>query len=225
MDCVLLFNKCYKCFRPVKSCYCKDITPIDTGIKFVLLMHPKEAFKQKTGTGRLTALSLIDSEIIIGTDFTRHKRVNALISGVGEFAQYYPVLLFPSKDACFADTPSLRQAIGSKKLMVLLVDATWFLAQKMLKFSKNLMHLPKLSFKNEYRSQFHIKLQPDPSYLSTIESTCYLINELKTAGIARSDADPAGLMSVFQKMVTFQQRCTQMRHEEETIALHPELFD
>ncbi|MGE5671453.1 MAG: tRNA-uridine aminocarboxypropyltransferase [Fibrobacterota bacterium] len=225
MDYGFLFNKCYKCFRPVKSCYCKDITPIDTGIKFVLLMHPKEAFKQKTGTGRLTSLSLIDSEIIIGTDFSRNKRVNALISGVGEFAMYYPVLLFPSKDASFADTTSFSQSIGSKKLLVILIDATWFLAQKMLKFSKNLTHLPKLSFKNEYRSQFHIKLQPDPSYLSTIESTYYLINELKAAGIARADADTSGLMNVFQKMVTFQQRCTQMRHEEEAMAIHPELFD
>jgi DTW domain-containing protein YfiP len=143
---------------------------------------------------------------------------------VGEFAHYYPVLLFPSKDAYFADTPPFGQAIGSKKLMVILIDATWYLAQKMLKFSKNLTHLPKLSFKNEYRSQFHIKLQPDPSYLSTIESTYYLINELKNAGIARSDTDASGLMTVFQKMVTFQQRCTQMRHEEEAMAKHPEFF-
>jgi DTW domain-containing protein YfiP len=187
-------------------------------------MHPKEAFKQKTGTGRLTALSLIDSEIIIGTDFTRNKRVNALISGVGEFAQYYPVLLFPSKDASFADTPSFGQAIGSKKLLVILIDATWYLAQKILRFSKNLTLLPNLSFKNGYQSQFHIKLQPDPSYLSTIESTYYLINELKSAGIARSDTDASGLMNVFKKMVTFQQRCTQTRHEEEAMEKYPEFF-
>ena len=57
-------SKCYRCFRPEKSCYCKYIKSFDCGVKFVLLMHPKEAFKQKTGTGRLTNIALIDSEII-----------------------------------------------------------------------------------------------------------------------------------------------------------------
>lgn len=217
-------EKCYKCFRPLKSCYCKDIVPVDTGVKFVFLMHPKEAFKQKTGTGRLASLSLIDSEIIIGIDFTLNARLNALISGQGEFAQYFPVVLYPSKDAYFTDTPSFRESIGSKKLLVIVVDATWFFAHKMVLLSTNLHALPKLSFKNEYRSQFIIKLQPDPACLSTIESSFYLIEELKKAGIAHREADQSGLMNIFHQMVEYQLLCTQSRHEEEAAELNPELF-
>jgi DTW domain-containing protein YfiP len=187
-------------------------------------MHPKEAYRQKTGTGRLAALSLINSEIIIGVDFSLNKRLNRLISGEGDCAQYYPVLLFPSKDAYFTDTPSFREVIGTKKLLVILVDATWYLAEKILKLSTNLKHLPKLSFKNEYRSQFNIKLQPDPVCLSTIESSHYLIEELKTAGIVNPTVDQSGLMKVFHQMVKFQQLCTQSRHEEEAYSRHPELF-
>ncbi|MCF6334152.1 MAG: DTW domain-containing protein [Spirochaetales bacterium] len=41
--------RCLKCFRPIQNCYCKNITPIDTGIKFVFLMHPHEAKKHRTG--------------------------------------------------------------------------------------------------------------------------------------------------------------------------------
>ena len=58
-------EKCYHCFRPKETCYCKDILPFDTEIHFVFLMHPKEAYKQKTGTGRLASLSLKNSEILI----------------------------------------------------------------------------------------------------------------------------------------------------------------
>lgn len=217
-------NKCYKCFRPVRSCYCSAITPVDTGVKFVFLMHPKEAYRQKTGTGRLASLSLIDSEIIIGVDFTNNKRLNLLISGEGEFACYFPVVLYPSRDAYFTDSPAFREAIGNKKLLIILVDATWYLALKMLKLSTNLKPLPKLSFRNQYRSQFHIKLQPDPVCLSTIESAYYLIEELKTAGMANPAVDQSGLMKVFHQMIKFQQLCTQSRHEEEALEQYPDLF-
>lgn len=219
-----MYNKCYKCFRPLKSCYCADLTPVNTGIKFVFLMHPKEAYRQKTGTGRLASLSLIDSEIIIGVDFTHNKRLNLLISGEGEFADYFPVILFPSSDAYFTDSPAFREVIGTKKLLVILVDATWYLAQKILKLSSNLKPLPKLSFKNEYRSQFHIKLQPDPVCLSTIECSYYLIEELKAAGIVNPAVDQSGLMNVFHQMVEFQQLCTQSRQEAEAMEEHPDLF-
>ena len=43
-------------------------------------MHPKEAYKQKTGTGRLAHLTLEDSEIIVGVDFTDNPRLNTLIT-------------------------------------------------------------------------------------------------------------------------------------------------
>jgi len=219
-----MLNKCYKCFRPLKTCYCSSLTPVDTGSKFVFLMHPKEAYRQKTGTGRLAALSIVDSEIIIGIDFTHHNRLNALISGEGEFAQYFPVVLYPSPTAYFTDTPAFREAVGTKRLLIIIVDATWHFAQKILRMSSNIKTLPKLSFRNEYRSKFHIKLQPDPVCLSTIECSYYLIEELKNAGIINPTVDQSGLMRVFEQMVTFQQRCTQIRHEAEAHSLYPELF-
>ena len=56
---------CFKCMRPISSCYCKYTAPINCGIKFVFLMHPKEAKKQRTGTGRLACLCLPESEILM----------------------------------------------------------------------------------------------------------------------------------------------------------------
>lgn len=211
----IMFTRCYRCFRPISSCLCDEIAPVETGIKFVFLMHPKEAYRQKTGTGRLSALSLADSEIIIGIDFSHNARLNELLSGKGAGEGLFPVVLYPSRDAFFTDSPSFREAIGNQRLMVILVDATWFFARKMVKLSANLHNLPKVSFKAPYRSQFEFKRQPAPECLSTIESTYYLLEELKEAGIARPEADVTPLMRTFRHMVSYQLSREQERHEAE----------
>lgn len=215
------FNRCYKCFKPIKACRCADIAPVETGVRFIFLMHPKEAYKQKTGTGRLTSLALADSEIIVGIDFTDNARVNELINDDDAF----PVILYPASDAYFTDSPEFRTAIGGKKLTVFVVDATWFFARKMMNLSRNLHGLPKLSFRKEYRSRFEFKKQPSPECLSTIESTYYLAEELKEAGIVKPDADLSCLMTAFRNMVEYQLACEQARHVAMARELYPELFE
>ena len=195
------FGKCYKCFRPLKSCYCKYIKSFDPGVKFIILMHPKEAYKQKTGTGRLAHLSLIDSEILIGIDFTQNERLRELIAD----EQYFPVVLYPDENAWTAKTLASKNVLegNKKKLLVIVVDATWFFAKKMLRLSPNLQELPKISFEGNYRSQFKFKQQPAEECVSTIESCYYLIKELQNAGLG-SDEEPKSLMDVFKRMVDFQ---------------------
>ncbi|MBO4439373.1 MAG: DTW domain-containing protein [Spirochaetaceae bacterium] len=197
------FSRCMKCFRSAKTCYCKYIEPFDSGVKFVFLMHPKEAFKQRTGTGRLAHLTLENSEILIGVDFTENKRLNALLND----KSYVPLLLYPGEDAWSAQTESegqaLKEMLGDKTLLVIVVDATWFFAKKILRLSKNIQHLQKISFRAGYKSQFQFKTQPEEECLSTIESCYYLINELKGAGICK-DVSAEPLMNIFKRMVAFQ---------------------
>lgn len=223
-------DRCYRCFRPLSNCFCPDIDTVDTGVKFVFLMHPKEAYHQKTGTGRLASLSLAGSEIIIGIDFTDNPRLNELLSGrdgqegYGDGRGHFALVLYPARDAYFTDSPAFRDALGDRTPLIVVVDATWFFANKMMHLSRNLHALPKLSFRKEYRSRFEFKEQPDPACLSTIESSYYLLEELKEAGIARRDADVTGLMRVFQKMVRHQLACQQERHIALAKEQYPELF-
>ncbi len=191
---------CLKCLRPKESCYCGSIRPVDTGIKFVFLMHPKEAKRQRTGTGRLAALSLPGSEILIGVDFTRNERLNRLIAD----PQYYPVLLYPGDDAWTAGTEGFKAAAGNRQLLVLIVDSTWACSRKILKLSPNVLSLPKLSFSGAYRSIYTFKHEPKEYCVSTIESCYYLIRELQQAGMAEKHADPEPLMDVFKKLIQFQ---------------------
>src|SRR5688572_6001260 len=69
---------CYTCFWLKQSCRCPLITPFATDMRFVILMHTKEAKQAKLGTGRITHATLINSEIIVGVDFTHTKAVNDL---------------------------------------------------------------------------------------------------------------------------------------------------
>lgn len=193
-------KKCYKCFRPIKTCYCKDIVSFDPGIKFVILMHPQEAYKQKTGTGRLTYLTLIDSEIIIDTTFDNNKRTQELISD----SEYFSMVLYPGEDAYYSDEFNFKSNLKNKKLLIFLIDATWIFARKMMSRSPSLQKLPKLSFRKEYRSIFEIKKQPKDFCLSTIESSYYIIKELQCACICEININPESLITIFKKMIMLQ---------------------
>jgi len=206
----IMSEMCYRCFKPKSNCLCPYIKEADTGVKFVILMHPKEAFHQRTGTGRITALSLRESEIIIGVDFTEDKKVNALLSN----PSYFPVLLYPGVDAYTAGSPTLKEKLGTKKLLVFVLDGTWPLAAKMIRLSKNLQKLPKLSFTKGYVSHYTFKKEPEPSCLSTIESCYYLVKELQEAGIAKN-ADVSSMPLVFSKLVEHQMESEKERRTVE----------
>lgn len=131
---------CFKCLRPKESCLCSHLTPFDPGIKFVFLMHPKEAKRQRTGTGRIAHAGLIDSEILVGIDFTKNTRLCQLL----EDPQYYPVLLYPGDDAWTSKKEGFKEEIGGKRLLAIIIDSTWFCSKKMIRYSsKNSVSFPR----------------------------------------------------------------------------------
>lgn len=200
---------CYNCLRPRSNCFCRYIEPADTGVKFVFLMHPKEAKRQRTGTGRLAHVGLVGSEILVGADFTAHERLRALLAD----ERYYPMLLYPGDDAVTASNNGFTTRLGGRRLLVIVVDATWFCARKLLEKSDAVRALPKLSFSGDYRSLFTFKREPRPEYISTIESCYYLVKELQAAAVVDARVSVESLMTAFKAMITFQ-----LRKENDRIA-------
>ena len=196
-------EKCLKCFRSIQSCLCQDISPVNPGVKFVYLMHPKEAYKQKTGTGRLASLSLLNSEIIVDSTFDNNLRTQELISD----SAYCPMVLYPKKEAHYAESFNFNASIEGKTLLIFLIDATWIMARKMMYRSHTLQNLPKISFSSKYRSRFLIKKQPADYCLSTIESSYFLIKELQKSGVCDPSVKIDGLMSIFDRMIQYQLDC------------------
>lgn len=206
-------DMCLKCFKPKDACLCKYTKEIDAGIKFVLLMHPKEAKKQRTGTGRIVQISLKDSEILVGLDFSENHRLQELLQN----PKYFPVLLYPGEDAWNAKKEGLKEAVGDKIPLVIILDATWFCAKKLIKLNPWLLDLPKFSFYGDYRSIFTFKKEPEPEYISTLESCYYLIKELQSVGITDKSVDPEPMMNAFKQMIVFQLKA----ENERVLGLRP----
>lgn len=211
---------CLRCLRPRANCYCKYTAPVNTGVKFVFLMHPKEAKRQRTGTGRLAHLCLPQSEILVGVDFTQNARLNSLLSS----AEYFPVLLYPADVALTCASAAFKERLSGKTLLPVIIDATWFCSKKIIRLSENLGALPRLTFKRRYSSLYTFKREPKDSFISTIESCYYLIQELKEERLAARDADPEPLMRVFKAMVRFQLAMENERIRGNLPNTHPKDF-
>ncbi len=194
---------CYSCYRPKTSCMCEHVHTIDTQTKFIILMHPKEFKKVKNGTGHLTHLSLKNSKLFIGIDFTNHKEMNEII------ATHESFVLYPSKDAInLSDTHPHAKFPHAKKMAIFIIDSTWACSLKMLRESKNLQTLKHISFESTKLSQFKIKEQPAEYCLSTIESTLEVLELLNAWHVEiLKKEDLVMFLNPFHKMIVYQLEC------------------
>lgn len=186
--------------RPSTTCICEHINSFNTKTRFVILMHPKEYKKERNGTGHITKLQLENSEIIVGVDFTNNKRVNEILTK----ENCSSFLLYPGKDnfnLSIRESSEINSFMGSNP-HIFILDGTWPCARKMLKLSKNLQKLKRVSFDNKIKSKFIIKQQPDPLCLSTIESVYTVLNLLKDGNVEQCDTKD--FLIPFEKMIEYQ---------------------
>jgi DTW domain-containing protein YfiP len=194
---------CYRCFWPKDLCWCHTLQPMATRTKFVFLMHPKEFKKEKASTGRLTHLCLSESVIHMGIGFDNHEEVQALIRDPANLT----VLLYPGPEARNLSTGGLSASdLGDRRLVVLLLDATWSCARKMLRLSPSLQRLPRIMFTPAGVSRYVIKQQPQDGCLSTLEATHELLLALERSGLDHYPL-PAQLLGLFDRMQQFQIKC------------------
>lgn len=186
--------------RPTSTCICKHISTLQTKTRFIILMHPKEYKKEKNGTGHITNLQLENSEIIIGVDFTNNNRVNEILAKENSSS----FLLYPGKDnfnLSVRKSSEINSFMGNSPT-IFLIDGTWPCARKMLKLSKNLQQLKRVSFDNKIKSKFIIKQQPESLCLSTIESVYTVLNLLKQGDLEQCETKD--FLIPFEKMIEHQ---------------------
>lgn len=199
---------CYKCHWIEEHCWCRLIEPFETGTRFVILMHPMEAKKEKAGTGRLCRAALVNSEIVVGIDFTLNERVNALIADPANLC----MALYPGRKSLNVSeddvTPLKDAQAAGRRLVVFLIDGTWQCAKKMMTLSRNVRALPWISFTAGHESIFEIKEQPAAYCLSTLESIHHFLGEAHRRGVEHLPAKPQdNLIVVFKAMIEFMKRC------------------
>jgi DTW domain-containing protein YfiP len=162
-------------------------------------MHPKEYRKIKNGTGHLTHLSLPNSELHVGINFSEHKRVNELLND----AQNLCYLLYPDQNSIEINSHKLSHE--GKNVVIFIIDSTWACAKKMLRESTNISSLQSISFTHTKTSEFAIKEQPAEYCLSTIESTLCVLELMDKNG--DETIEEGGLeefLHPFKKMIEFQ---------------------
>jgi len=187
---------CYRCFWPESLCWCRSLPVLETVTRFVFLMHPKEFKREKAGTGRLTHLCLPNSEIQVGVDFDRHPAVQRLLADEA----HHVVLLYPGREAVNLSTTSKPLVVPSgRRLALLVLDATWSCARKMLKLSPSLQGLPRVMFTPSAPSRYVIKQQPLEGCLSTLESVHEVIRAMNERGMEQVEA-PERLLTLFERM-------------------------
>lgn len=126
----------------------------------------------------------------------------------------FPVLLFPGEGSLQLSNLSMEERRSAfpldRELLVIVLDATWNLAKKMLRQSPLLQTLPRICFTPNTPSEFVIRKQPKSYCYSTIEAIHQVLNlmnepmnEQMKEGMNRDvQPDPfEGLISVFKKMV------------------------
>lgn len=197
---------CYKCHRPSKYCLCEHVVPFDTDIRFVILMHPMEARRERVGTGRITDACMSNCEIIVGVNFTEDNKVNELIDNPA----YYPMVMYPGDSAINISEGDFSYSdIGGRTPLVFVIDGTWPCAKKMMTQSENLHNIPRICFTPKVQSQFDIKHQPHEMCLSTIEAVHFFLSEWERQGLQKFDRKHNVLVDIFKVLVDFQKACAQ----------------
>jgi DTW domain-containing protein YfiP len=202
-------SHCLKCRLPAIGCYCDALKPFDPIIKFVILIHPTEA-KRHIATGRMSHLSLKNSELVVGQDFSKNARVNELI----HLETHRPMILYPGAESLNLSriSPYERSTFQqiNRPLMIFVIDGTWSTARKMMRLSQNLTTLPKICFTPTQHSRFRVRKQPSSECYSTIEAIHHTIELLQPEFAENRKHDH--LLSLFDSMVTRQLRYVPETH-------------
>jgi DTW domain-containing protein YfiP len=192
---------CEACDQPDFCCYCAQISAFDPLISFVILIHPIEV-KRRIATGRMSHLSLKNSYLIEGQDYTHNSKVNALL----EDKDYHSVVLYPGINSQNLSIMNQREKTAvfprEKRLRIFVVDGTWATARKMMRLSENLKTLPRVCFSPDKPSNFRVRKQPHPQCYSTIEAIHHTIELVgDSQGFAVKNRLHDRLLRVFEYMV------------------------
>lgn len=194
---------CYSCRKPQVSCYCEDVVPLSTNPRMVVLMHPLEA-RHPVGTGRMAHRCLSNSMLLVGADFADSRELDSLLDD----PKLFPMLLFPGRGSRNLSTmaPPERRAMvpEGREPVVIVLDATWELAQKMLFHTPRLGTIPRIGFMPSRLSRFLVRKQPNPQCFSTIEAIHEILSLLDADLRPEGARDYDRLLEVFDRMVAKQ---------------------
>jgi DTW domain-containing protein YfiP len=182
---------CRRCLRPEDFCVCDLLPTLTPRTRVVILQHPREA-RLAICSAWLTHVALAGSELHRGIRFGDHPRLQALCATPGT------ALLFPGAGA----TPA-SQLAAAPPVTLVVIDATWPQAQKMLRANPAVAALPRVGIEDAAPSGYGgLRREPEEGHLATIDAVAEALSAL--------EQDPrryAPLRAAFRRAVELQVAC------------------
>ncbi|RYZ82683.1 MAG: DTW domain-containing protein [Moraxellaceae bacterium] len=175
---------CHLCLRPLATCICKYVQPVENLVSLVILQHPNEVYESKN-SARLLHLCLKNSQIDIGECFD-----DAFFTKL-QNTQFYDLLLYPhtpeEKSLGIKPPPAVdpwRTNVRGdltklKNIRLWILDATWRKSRKMLYVNPALQAMPRLSLQDCPPSIYTIRKAHSENQLSSLEASCYALQQLE----------------------------------------------
>jgi DTW domain-containing protein YfiP len=198
---------CHSCNRPIAACFCAIARPFASAAEFALVVHPLEA-KSTVGTAWILRRSITNLKWFrskgtgLDTDEAFLEAVNA--------PDTVPLLLFPSAQAfslTHSPTEAWRELVpATKRPLFIVIDGTWTQAHAILRKSKLLQSLPKISFQTVRPSEYGFKIQPHPDCLSCVEGVHHVLELLAARGWGSlpENREHDQMIEIFRNMAKFQ---------------------
>ena len=182
---------CTNCQYPISHCLCDALTPAVHKTGVIVLQHPSEV-KNAKNTVRLLELISPNCKTIVGEteqDFSELQRQITL-----QPEDY--ALLFPDEHALNLQQKK-SNSVDFKYLLV--IDGTWKKAKKILFQNPWLNVVAKVSFDQEYESQYQIRASKVQGGLSTIEAVAFALKHLEATDTKPFISALNGLKESFTK--------------------------
>lgn len=196
---------CGHCQRPLRTCVCRWIVPLSNLVEVIILQHPLETHNAKN-TARLLHMSLQQSRLVEGEQFADDFLATLLGEGDKTNVLLYPPT--PEEDTLKLTAPApLPQLPLPEHIRLIVIDGTWRKSRKMLYLNPLLQALPRLSLADCPPSAYAIRKAQKDNQLSTLEASCYALQQLENTRV-----DYAPLLHAFEGFVRQQQAFIPSRH-------------
>ncbi|OFZ82621.1 MAG: hypothetical protein A2583_07950 [Bdellovibrionales bacterium RIFOXYD1_FULL_53_11] len=198
---------CWTCHRPAAACFCGQVLEFESSAGFALIVHPHEV-RSTVGTAWIMRRSISNIK------WFRSKGI-----GLDEDPEFLsllgapdavPLLLFPGPQAfnlSHGRTEEWQSLVpAGRRPLFFVVDGTWTEARAMLRKSRLLSALPRVSFETPRLSEYGFKKQPHPGCLSSVEGVHLVIELLAQRGWGTLPAlrEHDRMIGIFRNMVRHQ---------------------
>lgn len=198
---------CWTCHRSLAACFCANVQPFISPIDIALIVHPYEA-RSTIGTAWILRRSINNIAWIRskGRDLDENQNFIELLNREHRI----PLLLFPGAHAFNLSQDSTQSwqdlVPHTHRPLFIIVDGTWTQAKAMVRKSRLLSTLPRVSFDTSTLSEYQFKKQPKPACLSSVEGVHRVIEVLSERGWAELPAlkEHDQMLEIFRTMVKFQ---------------------